>query len=282
MLTFFSWALEDLGEQSIIQTFSNQSFALLQLSIRRPTTAIKPFAINYSSFFIWALLDLRKQSIIQTFSIKLFTLFHWGTHGTARAIHHSKLFNQSLTLLQLGTRGPIAEINHSKLFQSITQPSSARHWRPRRAINHLNLFLINHSNLFNQSFTLTLEDLRQQSFKPFPINCSPFFSWALKDVVEQSIIQNFSNQLFALLLQGAETPTSSRTNDSNQSFKPFQSIIHHSSAGHWRTYESNQSFKLFSNQLFTILKFGAERPRRAINLSNIFNQSFTLLRMGTW
>ncbi len=128
MLTFFSWALEDLGEQSIIRTLSNQSFKPFQ-SITHPNTRGPTRTINHSNLFNQSLIrtleDLRQQSIIQTFS------------------------NQLFNLLQLGTRGPTTAINHSNPFQSIIQPSSAWHSR-------------------------TYES--NQSFKPFPINYSPFFS----------------------------------------------------------------------------------------------------------
>ncbi len=313
MLTFFSWALEDLGEQSIIRTFSNQSFK------------------SFNQSFTQTLEDLRQQSIIQTFfqSINRSPLFSLGHSWTYKSNQSFKPFsNQSFTLLQLRTRGPATAISHSALFQSIIHPLQSGTHGPATAINHSHPFnqsfyllqlgtrgptrAISHSNRFpiNHSpfFSLELEDLRKQSFiqtlsnqsfKPFQssihpntrglttsINHSNLFPinqtftliqfGALMDLQEQSVIQTVSKQLFTILQLGTER-RSRAINHSNL----FQSIIHHSSGLCAERHRRTINHSNLSNQSFTILQLGIRGPTTATNHSALFNQSFTLLQLGT-
>ncbi len=161
MLTFFSWALEDLEVQSIIRTF--QSIIQIFQSIINPSSSaghsrtyesnlsFKSFPIKCSSFFSWALEDLQEQSVIQTVSNQSYhspffscAFEDLGEQSIIQtfSINHSTFFSWALD--DLGVQSIIQtflQINYSRLFQSIIRPSSRLSTRgPRTAINHTNPF----------------------------------------------------------------------------------------------------------------------------------------------
>ncbi len=203
MLTFFSWALEDLGVQSIIQIFLQINYSRLFQSIIRPSSQLGTRGprtpINHSNLFqsfihhssAW---HSRTYDSNQSFSPfptnQSFTHIQFGALMDLQELSVIQTGFQSIIHLQLGTRGPTRAINHLNPFQSIIQTFSINH-----SPEHSRLTTAIIQTFSNQSIVHpfgALMDLQGQStIQPFPINQSPFFSWALEDLREQSVIQTF-------------------------------------------------------------------------------------------